>query len=165
MGPTCSIVYENEPMEKNTMQQKPRKMTETFLNIKELSISIVQGLVITAGVLFAYQWAVQNGGNEETTRAMVFTTLIFANVWLSLVNRSFVYSIFESFKNKNNLFPLVIGATLVLLFSILYIPPFAKFFQVAELNIKELGIAMLIAAISVLWFEVYKWIKRKKLLF
>lgn len=164
MGPTCSIVYENEPMEKNTMQQKPRKMTETFLNIKELSISIVQGLVITAGVLFAYQWAVQNGGNEETTRAMVFTTLIFANVWLSLVNRSFVYSILESFKNKNNLFPLVIGATLVLLFSILYIPPFAKFFQVAELNIKELGIAMLIAAISVLWFEVYKWIKRKKLL-
>ncbi|MDQ7918016.1 cation-translocating P-type ATPase [Mesonia sp. MT50] len=162
MGPTCSIVYENEPMEKNTMQQKPRKMTETFLNIKELAISIVQGLVITAGVLFAYQWAVQNGGNEETTRAMVFTTLIFANVWLSLVNRSFVYSIFESFKNKNNLFPLVIGATLVLLFSILYIPPFAKFFQVAELNIKELGIAMLIAAISVLWFEVYKWIKRRK---
>jgi len=161
MGPTCSIVYENEPMEKNTMQQKPRKMTETFLNIKELAISIVQGLVITAGVLFAYQWAVQNGGNEETTRAMVFTTLIFANVWLSLVNRSFVYSIFESFKNKNNLFPLVIGATLVLLFSILYIPPFAKFFQVAELNIKELGIAMLIAAISVLWFEVYKWVKRK----
>ena len=161
MGPTCSIVYENEPMEKDTMQRKPRKMTETFLNWKELSISIIQGLIITAGVLFSYQFSVQKGSNEETTRAMVFTTLIFANVFLSLVNRSFVYSIFESFKNKNNLFPLVIGATLVLLFSILYIPPFAKFFQVAELNIKELGIAMLIAAISVLWFEVYKWVKRK----
>lgn len=162
MGPTCSIVYENEPMEKNTMQQKPRKMTETFLNLKELSISIIQGLVITLGVLFAYQYTVQNGGNEETTRAMVFTTLIFSNILLSLTNRSFIYSMFDSFKNKNKLFPIIIGATLVLLFAILYIPIFANFFHVTELNLQELGIAFLISAVSVLWFEVYKWGKRKK---
>src|SRR5690606_5572511 len=71
MGPTCSIVYENEPMEKGTMQQAPRKMTDTFLNWKELSISIVQGLIITLGVLFAYQYAVNNNADEMTTRAMV----------------------------------------------------------------------------------------------
>jgi Ca2+-transporting ATPase len=162
MGPTCSIVYENEPMEKGTMQQKPRKMTETFLNWKELSISIIQGLTITAGVLFAYQFAVQKGSSEETTRAMVFTTLIFANVFLSLVNRSFVYSMFESFKYKNRLFPVIIGTTLILLFAILYIPIFAGFFHVTGLNIPELGITFLIAATSVLWFEIYKWIKRRK---
>src|SRR5690606_2952136 len=51
MGPTCSIVYENEPMEKNTMLRNPRKMTDTFLNWKELGMSIVQGLIITIGVL------------------------------------------------------------------------------------------------------------------
>src|SRR5690606_17693407 len=103
MGPTCSIVYENEPMEKNTMQQKPRKLTETFLNWKELSISIIQGLMVTLGVLLAYQYTAQNGGDEITTRAMVFTTLVFSNVLLSLVNRSFVYSIFETLKYRNNL--------------------------------------------------------------
>jgi len=162
MGPTCSIVYENEPMEKDTMQRKPRKMTETFLNWKELSISIIQGLIITAGVLFAYQFAVQKGSSEETTRAMVFTTLIFANVFLSLVNRSFVYSMFESFKYKNRLFPVIIGTTLILLFAILYIPIFAGFFRVTGLNIPELGMTFLIAATSVLWFEMYKWIKRRK---
>ena len=162
MGPTCSIVYENEPMEKDTMQRKPRKMTETFLNWKELSISIIQGLIITAGVLFSYQFSVQKGSNEETTRAMVFTTLIFANVFLSLVNRSFVYSMFESFKYKNRLFPVIIGATLILLFAILYIPIFAGFFHVTGLNIPESGMTFLIAATSVLWFEIYKWIKRRK---
>ena len=160
MGPTCSIVYENEPMEKNTMTQKPRNLTETFLNWKELSISIIQGLMITAGVLFSYRFSVLQHSNEETTRAMVFSTLIFANVFLSLVNRSFVYSIFDSFRNKNLLFPVVIGTTLVLLFAILYIPSFAEFFQVSRLDSKELGISVLIAAVSVLWFEVYKWIKR-----
>ena len=161
MGPTCSIVYENEPIEKDTMQRKPRKMTETFLNWKELGISIIQGLLITTGVLFAYQFAIQNGSNEETTRAMVFTTLIIANVLLSHTNRSFTYSMLDSFKNRNKLFPMITGVTLVLLFAILYIPLFAGFFQVTGLNIPELGTAFLIAAVSVLWFEVYKWIKRR----
>lgn len=162
MGPTCSIVYENEPIEKNAMQQKPRKMTETFLNWRELSISIIQGLMITVGVLFAYQLAVQNAASEETTRAIVFTTLIFANVFLSLTNRSFTYSLFESFKNKNTLFPLIIGSTLILLFAIVYIPVFSNFFHVSSLNLKDLGIAILIAMVSVLWFEVYKWGKRRR---
>lgn len=162
MGPTCSIVYESEPMEKDTMQRKPRKMTETFLNWKELSISIVQGLMITLGVMIAYQYAVGQGGDEITTRAMVFTTLVFANILLSLVNRSFVYSVFEGFKYRNNLFPIIIIATLVLLFMILYIPTIAGFFHVTGLYLLELGIAFLIAAGSVLWFEIYKWIKRKR---
>ena len=160
MGPTCSIVYENEPMEKDTMLQKPRRMADTFLNWKELAISIVQGLVITAGVLFAYQWAVQNGGSEEKTRAMVFTTLIFANILLSLTNRSFHYSLFESFKNRNILFAAVNGLVLIMLFAILYIEPLANFFHLSGLNAGELGIAASIASVSVLWFEVYKWVKR-----
>lgn len=141
------------------MLQQPRKMTETFLNIKELSISIIQGLVITVGVLFVYQYAVHNGQQEVTTRAMVFTTMIFANVFLSLVNRSFVYSVWESIRHKNKLFPIVIGLTLTLLFVFMYIPPFARFFKLDSLSFEELGFSVLIAGISVLWFEVYKWVK------
>lgn len=161
MGPTCSIVYENEPMEKNAMLQKPRKMTDTFLNWKELGMSIVQGLIITAGILFTYRYTVQNGGDEQQTRAMVFTTLIFANILLSLTNRSFYYSLFESFKNRNVLFVVINGLTLVLLLAILYYPPLSDFFKVTGLGLKELGIAALAASVSVLWFEVYKLFKRK----
>ncbi len=160
MGPTCSIVYENEPLEKDSMKRKPRPMTETFLNWKELSTSIIQGIIITLGLLFVYQYTYQLGGNEEKTRAMVFTTLIFSNVWLSLTNRSFYYSLWSSFRNKNNLMVYVTVLTLVILFAILYIQPISLFFKVTSLNLNELGIAMLVAMLSVLWFEVYKWIKR-----
>ena len=161
MGPTCSIVYENEPLEKDSMKRKPRPMTETFLNWKELSTSIIQGIIITLGLLFVYQYTYQLGGNEEKTRAMVFTTLIFSNVWLSLTNRSFYYSLWSSFRNKNNLMVYVTVLTLVILFAILYIQPISLFFKVTSLNLNELGIAMLVAMLSVLWFEVYKWIKRR----
>ncbi len=163
MGPTCSIVYENEPMEKNTMEQKPRKMTDTFLNLHELTLSIIQGLLITAGVIFVYHDAVHSGRDEQTTRAMVFTTLIFANIFLSLVNRSFVYSLFESIKNKNNLFPIIIGVTLMTLFTILYIPMFAEFFKLNSLNLQEFGLTVLVAAVSVIWFEVFKWMKFRRI--
>nr|MBP6759347.1 HAD-IC family P-type ATPase [Flavobacterium sp.] len=63
MGPTCSIIYENEPIESNLMSQKPRPFTTTFFNLKEITISIVQGLVITLGLLFVYQHCVQENCN------------------------------------------------------------------------------------------------------
>ena len=40
IGPTCSIVYENEPLEKDGMRRPPRPLSLTFLTWKELSISI-----------------------------------------------------------------------------------------------------------------------------
>lgn len=162
MGPTCSIVYENEPMEKNIMLQKPRKMTDTFLNRKELGMSIIQGLIITIGVLFAYQDMVMRGAGEEATRAMVFTTLIFANILLSLTNRSFHYSLFESFKNRNNLLVAISALTLALLFAILYIPGLSAFFKVTGLGLKALAMAGAIAVVSVLWFEIYKLLRRRE---
>jgi Ca2+-transporting ATPase len=34
MGPTCSIVYENEPIEKNTMLIAPKPFTKTFFQLE-----------------------------------------------------------------------------------------------------------------------------------
>ena len=160
MGPTCSIVYENEPMEKNTMTQKPRPMSETFLTMRELIISIIQGLVITAGVLFIYQLTYRNGGDEDMTRSMVFTTLIFSNILLSFANRSFYYTMFESFRNKNNLLIYITLGTLGMLMIMLYVGPVTQFFKLNSLNLNQLLTACSAAIISVMWFEIYKLIKR-----
>lgn len=160
MGPTCSIVYENEPPEKNAMHRPPRKMTSTFFNLRELTISIIQGLAITAGTLFMYQFSVHKGYNAEMTRSMVFTTLIFANIFLTLVNRSFYFSIFTTLKYRNTLMIIMLSVTLVLLAMILYIPSFASFFRITSLNAMQISWTSAIAFISVIWFEVYKLLKR-----
>ncbi len=160
MGPTCSIVYENEPMEKNAMKRPPRALTDTFLNWRELTISIIQGLMITAGILWIYQYSLGLGNDESKTRSLVFSTLIFSNILLSLVNRSFYYSIFESFKNRNFLLTGISVLVLVLLLFILYVKPVSAFFSVTPLEAKELGMTLIVAAISVLWFELYKLMKR-----
>jgi P-type Ca2+ transporter type 2C len=160
MGPTCSIVYENEPMEKDTMLQKPRHFTTTFFNWKELSTSIIQGLIITFGTLFMYQYAVYLGFNEAITRTMVFVVLVTANVFLTLVNRSFHYSIFTTLHYKNSLVGIIIGITIVITGMLLYIKPLTNFFAFEHLNNNQLFMAIGVGSVSVLWYELVKLWKR-----
>lgn len=162
MGPTCSIIYENEPMEKNTMSQQPKALTNTFFNWKELSISIIQGLVITAGTLFVYQYAVRMGYDEALTRTMTFTVLIAANIFLTLINRSFYYSIFTTLQYKNNMVLFIILITIAIVGLILTIKPLTTFFQFTKLNALQLVTCIAIGFISVFWFEIVKLIKRIK---
>ncbi len=162
MGPTCSIIYENEPMEKNTMAIPPKPITNTFFNIKELSSSIIQGLIIAAGTLFAYHYSVRNGWSEELTRTIVFTVLIAANIFLTLVNRSFYYSVFMTFRYKNNLVPIIIAVTISAVALILYVQPVTEIFQFEKLDWSQLSIAILIGFISVIWFEFVKLFKTPK---
>ncbi len=160
MGPTCSIIYENEPIEKNLMVQKPRPFTTTFFNWKELLTSIIQGLFITAGTLFCYQYALHQGANEETTRTMVFITLISANIFLTMVNRSFYYSIFTTARYKNNLVIMIIAITIAITVLLLYADPLTSFFGFQRPGNTSLFMSLLIGFISVIWFEFYKAIKR-----
>jgi Ca2+-transporting ATPase len=161
MGPTCSVVYENEPMEQNAMHVPPRPFTSTFLSLHEMTISIVQGLAITAGVLLMYQYGVQNGYDEAGTRSLVFSTLILANIFLTLANRSFYYSLLSEMRNRNTLMLYIILGTTLMLMLMLYVPPIAQFFTITPLSLKDLLACCAAAAVSVLWFEVWKWAKRK----
>lgn len=162
MGPTCSIVYENEPIERDTMLQPPRKISFTFLKIQELSLSLIQGILITAGVLFVYQYALAKGGAEEKVRAMVFSTLILCNIFLSYANRSNIFSIVETVKYKNQLLTWINSLVFIFLLVILYSGPVSRFFGVTHLNLYEFIGTFLVAAVSVFWIEVYKWMKRRK---
>lgn len=161
MGPTCSIIYENEPMEKNTMQQQPKALSDTFFNWKELSVSIIQGIVITIGILFVYQYAVYQEYSESLTRTMAFTVLIVANIFLTLINRSFYYSIWTTLKYKNKMVFYIIGLTIALVGCILYIKPLTKFFEFESLTWMQLLLCILVGFVSVIWFEGVKVLKRR----
>jgi Ca2+-transporting ATPase len=162
MGPTCSIIFENEPMEKNTMLQNPRPFSTAFFSWHELTISIIQGIAITLGTLSVYQYAVHQSFNEPITRTMVFTVLISANIFLTLVNRSFYFSIFTTMKYKNILLVLIVGITVTISGLLLFIKPLTIFFEFETLNLIQLSISIGIGFLSVIWLEIAKWIMRMK---
>ena len=160
MGPTCSIIYENEPMEPDTMFKKPLKTGATFLSLKQLTISIVQGLMITAGCLFLGFYYMNAGSNDETIRTIIFISLLFSNIFLTLINRSFVYSIFKTIFYKNNLVPIILITSLLLMFVLLYVPTMRTLFGLTQLNFNQIFLCFSVAMISTVWIELYKWIKR-----
>jgi Ca2+-transporting ATPase len=93
---------------------------------------------------------------------MVFATLISANIFLTLVNRSFHFSILKTIGYKNNMVLLIISITCTLTSVLIYIPKLAHFFNFERLNTIQLAGSMLVGFISVIWFETVKWWNRKK---
>jgi Ca2+-transporting ATPase len=163
MGPTCSIIYENEPIEPNMMRQKPRPLTTTFFKLKEITISIIQGLVITLGLLFSYQYCIQDNCSESVTRTVVFLTLVASNIFLTLANRSFYYSIVTTLGYKNNLVLIIIGITILITSLLILVPAFATFFMFGTVSASQIGMSILVGFVSVVWVEMYKHFKRRKI--
>jgi Ca2+-transporting ATPase len=161
MGPTCSIIYENEPAEKNIEQRSPRTATAVFLKLSELSISIVQGLIIAVGVLIVYYLSIQEGLNESTIRTLVFSTIVLSNIFLTLENRSFEQSLLSTLRYKNSLIYFIIALTGLLLGLILTVPFMRNLFLLQPITIRQLLLCLFVSMISVFWLEGYKLIKRR----
>jgi P-type Ca2+ transporter type 2C len=164
MGPTCSIVFENEPMEPGAMNKPPRKMTDTFFSFKELLISVLQGLAITVGCLGIGYYYMALGESEDFVRTVVFTTLIFSNLFLTLVNRSFYYSVIKTLSYNNWLIPLILVTSLIVLATILYIPSFREIFDFVQLGWEVIAHCLVVGFASVLWIEIFKLFRRSDMI-
>lgn len=156
MGPTCSIFFEREPEEEQVLAQPPRKRDTNFFQQDELLISIVQGSMITIGVLWFYYFSMYLGDTINETRTIVFTTLIASNIFLTFTNRSFTENIFRTIHYKNNLALWILLISLAFLSAIHLVHPVRDIFGLAPIPATTFLLSINIALISVGWFEVYK---------
>jgi Ca2+-transporting ATPase len=161
MGPTCSIIYENEPMEPGTMNRPPRALSSTFLSFRQLLASILQGLMITAACLGLGFWALKQGYDDTLVRTIIFITLLFCNVFLTLVNRSFIFSVVTTLRYKNNLVPMILGITLVFIIGLLTLPFLQNLFGLAPMSWKLVGLCAGAAFIATFWIEPLKIAKAR----
>jgi len=156
MGPTCSIFFEKEPVEKDIMYQSPKKITNSLFSRKEIIISIIQGIIIACGALFSYYYFMNNGSSIAEIRTFVFTYLIFSNLFLTFVNRSFTQTLYYTSRFTNSLAPLIILLSILFLLAIHFLLPVRQLFQLTLISPRELLLCFSIACLSVIWFEIYK---------
>ena len=156
MGPTCSIAFENEPAEAGQMHQPPRPLTDTFLAGPELGRSLAQGIGITLAVLGVYYISMQRGAPVDVVRTLTFTTLVLSNIGLTLVNRSFTQSVFQTIQAPNRILWFMLGLTFSLLLSTLSIPPIRELFAFTAISVTAFGWCTLAALVGVSWIEGYK---------
>ena len=157
IDPACSIVFEAEQVDPRVMKRAPRRLGEPIFNSRALRIAVLQGLSSLAAVIAVLLWAINDGRSDEQVRSLSFATLVFGNLALILVNRSWSESTWESLvKRKNPTIKwILIGATSALLL-IISIAPLAEAFALAPLYPSDWLISIGAAAIGVAWFEVYK---------
>lgn len=162
MGPTCSIIYENEPVEKGTMLAPPRKLTYSFLTFRQLFLSIIQGVAITLGCLGLGYYYLQAGEENTTVRTVIFITLLFSNIFLTQLNRSFYFSVIQTIRYRNILVPLITGVTLLFMVLMLYVPGIRNLFSLNMISLRMLGACAGVAFLSTCWLEIVKYFFRRK---
>ena len=163
IDPACSIVFEAEELDPEIMNLKPRGINEKIFSREFLRLSIVQGLVVLLVVLTMYIWAISDGKSDDQVRTISFATLMIGNVGLILVNRSRHLSIFRTFKNrKNKTIKWVLIGVSVMLALLVYVPLMRDAFHLSYLNPAQWVLVLLAGFGSVLWFEIYKMIRRTR---
>ena len=118
IDPTCSIVFESEPAEKNIMHRAPRKETEAILSTKKLISSVLQGLGVLSLILVVYFWGIRSEKPDEQVRMLTFAAFLIANVFLTILNKSWKdKSVIEMITENKAL--VVVFCVIVLSFSLI----------------------------------------------
>lgn len=156
MGPTCSIFFENEPVEGDTMQQLPKNRDVGIFRRDELLICIVQGLVISGGVLGLYYYYMNQGIPLEQVRGIVFNSLVISNVLLTFVDRSFSQTLAKTIKYKNSYVPIILFVSVIFIVSLNTIPILQQMFKIEAISNIQFLVCAMVSFVSVMWFEVYK---------
>lgn len=160
IDPACSIVFESEQEEPDVMNRPPRSRNEGLFTRRTLAISLLQGVVVLAVVLAIYAGALSRGSSEPEVRALAFTTIVVANLFLILTNRSWSRTILGSLRSPNRALTVVVCLTVTCLLLVLYIPALQELFRFAPLPLADLLICIAGGGISVLWFEALKYTGR-----
>ena len=155
IDPACSLAFENEPAEADSMQRPPRDPDAPLFGGATLWLALLQGIGVLGVVMGAYVWA--DGRLSETeARAFAFTTLVIANLTLIFSNRSRTRSLLASLRAPNPILWIVTAVTLGFLALSLYLPSLSGVFRFAPLPLAELAVAFGLGLASVAWFQVLK---------
>lgn len=162
IDPTCSIILERQPAERNIMERPPRDPKEKLVNAKILIKSIIQGIVVFAAAFATYLYMLNGSdANAATARAMGLSIVILSNLLLVQVISSEYDFVFRSVCRlmKDQVMWLSFAGTVLMLGLIIY-SPLNSFLKLAPLSLLQLLAVIAIAAAAVLWYELVKLIKR-----
>ena len=159
IDPTCSIVLERQPAERDVMERAPRNPNEKILNAGELLKSLLQGVAIFAASFGTYFAVLQQNPHTgaPVARAMGLAVIFLSNLLLVQVNSSNTDFVFQSFRRlmKDRVMWAITVGTVLGLILILY-TPVSEFLKLAPLTGLQFLSIIGISIVAVLWYEFVK---------
>jgi Ca2+-transporting ATPase len=156
IDPVCSIVFEAEREEADTMCRPPRDPAAPLLPAGFVVWSLLQGVAVLAFVAGLFVLVLRRGLAESDARALAFAALVVVNFGLVLVNRSRGYSLRAALVQPNPALWLVAAATAVILAAILLVPPARDLFRFGPLHADDLAVVFAGGIVLLIMLELGK---------
>jgi len=161
IDPACSVIFESEEEEKNVMNRPPRGIKGKFFGGGKILMTCMQGVSILLIVLGVYFTGLYMNYSEEAVRTMSFITLIVSNLLTIQTNRSWEKNIFQILTTPNKSVKWIVGLAIIILTAVLFLPFLRNMFSFAPLGTVEILVSGAVGCLSIVWFEIYKAVKRK----
>jgi len=156
IDPSCSIVFEVEEAEPDTMRRPPRSLSAPLFGRSTLLSGLIQGLGILAIVAVTYGLALTNGLGAGEARMFAFVSLVIGNLGLIFADRSRTRFIYQSWRTRNGAIWWVSGGALFFLGLVLATPGLRELFQFAPLHRWEVALLSLAGVGSIFFAEIVK---------
>ncbi len=142
IDPVCSLVFEAETEEDDTMRRRPRAPDEPLFAGALVGWGVLQGLCALAIVATIYLVALAKGMPEAEVRALAFFSLVMTIVGLILVNRSFGTSLARALLRPNPTLVLVLAVVASILCVSLLWPWARDLFRFGPLHTDDLAVTL-----------------------
>jgi len=143
-----------EPAEKNIMKRKPNPINGNIIGTKWIYL-ILTGLIIGLFAMIPSLALKQSGVQEGTWRTILFSTLVFSQLFFTFCIRS-QKSVFKHGSGNNPYLYAAVGISFLLQLMVIYVPFFQEIFGTTALSFIELLISVIFAS-AILWiFEIIK---------
>jgi Ca2+-transporting ATPase len=161
IDPACSVVFEAEPAEPDAMRSPPRRADTRLFDRAVLLRGLWQGAGLLALLLAVHAVTRTVAHADDVARALTFGVLVLASLGLIFVNRRWAGNTLLARGGPNRAFGWIVGATLLLLGTILAVPAVARLFAFAAPGPTLLGAGAGVVLLSLVWFELVKWVLQR----
>ncbi len=160
IDPACSIVFEAEDEEGDVMDRPPRPVGTPMFSRSMVLTALFQGFVVFLAVAAVWLYATARQLPETDIRTITFVTLVLSNIGLILTNLSWSETIVTTVRKRNVALWWTVGGAVVFLGLMLYVPFLRGLFSFSLMHWQDVALAFVVALASILWFEVFKILRR-----
>jgi Ca2+-transporting ATPase len=152
-----------EPGEKDVLDRPPRHPREGIMSRLLIERTILVALIISAGIVYEFVHALNQGASLEKARTIAVTTMVFFQFFQAYNSRSEVHSLFTMNPLVNPFLFFGTIAAFIAHLAAIYLPAMQWIFRLEPIGAMEWLRIGLVSITVVIAVEIDKWLRRMKI--